>query len=140
MTERIEKAILICEEIDLDLNGEPDSLAIYRETAEDCCKDGKSEADIIKALGVTIEETVNLYLEASMNGAEEEWEEDVYSSTYLNCDVNEDLSLDFLLSCNGTDYLVRNGHEILETIDDEIGKARDEYEAELETEEDWEYE
>ena len=135
MTDKIESAIKLCENVDFDMYGEPDQLSYYREVAEKCIADGKSEAEVLEALGGEIEYAFAMECEASGIGCKI-YEKDIYDEAYLTFSVTED-GLKLELCCADVDYEIKNGDEVKGIIDNAIDEAREEYEAEQD--EDYEY-
>lgn len=124
-------AISLCEDIDLSLNGEPEMSAYYAKMAEQELKNGKSENEVLHSLGVSIKETVNLYLEAQKECADETYERDVYDNSYPDFSI-DDGELTVSLECCDREYDIKDGISITDVINEAIDEARDEYEAEHE--------
>lgn len=126
-------AISLCEDIDLSLNGEPAQTAYYGIMAEEELRNGKSENEVLHSLGVSIRETVNLYLEAQKECADETYEKDVYGDAYFDFSV-EDGELRITLECRDKEYDIKDGYAVTDILYDAVDETKEEYEAENEEE------
>lgn len=126
-------AISLCEDIDISLNGEPEMSAYYSKMTEQELRDGKSENEILHSLGEAIRETFNMYVEEQSESADEKYEKDVYSDSYLDFSI-EDGKLNLSLECCDKEYDIKDGYAVTDILYDAIDEAREEYEAEHEEE------
>lgn len=133
----ISEAESVCKQMDIQLREEPDCATIYGEIAEREIEKGTPLNEILKELGKAMEETLNFYLEAECCTVEENYERDILAETYLET-YEEEGELKFRLNCNDRIYIVKDGDDIKDIIDEAIEEAKEEYETEQD-EEEYEY-
>lgn len=133
MTENIEKALILCEEIADELKSSHPE--VYRNIAEL----NEEEGLTLKVLGTIAEYDVNKYLEECRELCEENSEEEVLKNAHFNYTVDE-AGLNLSISYGDDTSEIKRGYDIGDFLSDEISCLQgieDEKEAYEDYKEEW---